>query len=55
MSNDPSPEDSMLAISRTKQIMQEFKNNSNVGQYIVEAKEVHTKILKANSEKYGEA
>ena len=52
LSNDPSPEDAKIAISRTKQIMQEFNNNPKVSHYMDEAKEVHSKILKANYEKY---
>ena len=52
MSNDPSPEDAKLAISRTKQIMQEFNENPKISQFMDEAREVHIKILKANLEKY---
>ena len=54
MSNDPSPEDAKIVILRTKQIMQEFNANPKISQFMDEAKEVHTKILKANQEKYGE-
>jgi len=50
MSNDPSPEDAKIAISRTKQIMQEFNKNPKIAQFMDEAREVHAKILKANSE-----
>jgi len=55
MTNDPSPEDAKTIISRTKQIMQEFSVNPKVSQFMDEAREVHTKILKANLDKYGEA
>ena len=54
MSNDPSLEDAKLAILRTKQIMQEFNMNSKISLFMDEAREVHTKILKTNLEKYGE-
>jgi len=54
MSNDPSPEDAKIAISRTKHIMQEFSNNHTVSKYMDEAKEVHKKMLKANYEKYSD-
>lgn len=54
MTNDPSPEDAKLAITRTKNIIQEFNANPNVSQFMNEAREVHTKILRANLEKYGE-
>ena len=53
MSNDPSFEDAKLAVSRTKYIMQEFNTDPKTSQYMDEAREVHTKILKANMEKYG--
>ena len=53
MTNDPSPEDAKLAISRTNFIMQEFNANPQISQFMDEAREVHTKILKANMEKYG--
>ena len=52
MSNDPSPEDARLVISRTKQIMNEFNTFSQISQYVDEAREVHSKIIKSNSEKY---
>ena len=55
MTNDPSPEDARLAINRTKHIMQEFNANPKISQFMDEAREVHTKILKANLEKYGDA
>jgi len=54
MTNDPTPEDAQLAISRTKHIMQEFNTNPDISQYMNEAREVHTKILKSNLKKYGE-
>ena len=50
MTDDPSREDAKNAIARTKQIIQEFSNNPKISQFIDEAKEVHAKILKANSE-----
>ena len=51
MSTDPSAEEAKVAIVRTKQIMQEFSNHPGISQYIKEAKEVHTKILKAAQKK----
>ncbi|MCL2366038.1 MAG: HEPN domain-containing protein [Oscillospiraceae bacterium] len=50
MSNDPSPEDAKIAISRTKQIMQEFNENPKIAQFMDEAREVHAKILNTNDE-----
>ena len=55
MANDPSPEDAKIAISRTKMIMQEFNNNHKAAQFMNEANEAHTKMLRANSEKYPDA
>ena len=52
MQSDPSPEDAKIAIARTQQIMQEFNENSKVSQFMDEAREVHTKMLRANYEKY---
>jgi len=54
MPNDPSPEDARLTITRTKQIMQEFNANPKIAQFMDEAKEVHSKILKANFKKYSD-
>ena len=54
MPNDLSPEDARLAITRTKQIMQEFNANPKIAQFMDEAKEVHKKILKANFKKYSD-
>jgi HEPN domain-containing protein len=51
MSDDPSPEDAKIAITRTNQIMQEFNNNPKVSQFMDEAKEVHRKMLRAGCEK----
>ena len=48
-SSDPTPEDARRAISRAKQIMQEFNKNSSVAQFMDEAREVHAKMLKENS------
>jgi len=55
MSNDPTPEDAKTAISRTKHIMQEFRSNPKISQFMDEAKEVFEKVLKSNYEKYSEA
>ena len=49
MPTDPTKEDSKVAISRTKQIIQEFSNNTNTSSFIKEAGEVHSKILKAST------
>ena len=54
MTTDPSPEDARLAITRTKQIILEFNTNPKISQFMDEAREVHTKVLKANLEKYGD-
>jgi len=48
LADDPSPEDAKLAISRTKQIMQEFNGNPKISKFMDEAREVHIKMLKAN-------
>ena len=48
MSTDPTADDAKVAISRTKHIMQEFRNHPAVTVYVNEAEEVHTKILKAS-------
>ena len=50
LSNDPSPEDAKVAISRTKQIIEEFSSNPKISKFIDEAKEVYTKVLKASTE-----
>ena len=52
MSNDPSPEDAKIAITRTERIMQEFNSNQKVAQFMDEAKEVHRKMLKTGCEKH---
>jgi len=52
--NDGAPEDAKLAISRTKQIIQEFSANPKVSQFVEEAREVHSKFLKANYAKYAD-
>ena len=49
LSSDPSPEDAKIAISRTKQIMQEFNKNPKVSLFMDEAREVHEKIIRAIS------
>ena len=48
LSDDPSPEDAKIAISRTKHIMQEFNDNPKVSKFMDEAREVHIKLIKAN-------
>ena len=48
MTDDPSPEDAKIVISRTKQIMQEFNGNRRVSQFMDEAREVHAKMLKVD-------
>jgi len=52
--DDPTPEDARLAITHVKRIMEEFNNNPAVSNYMDEAREVHTKTLKANYEKYAD-
>jgi len=52
LSNDPSPEDARVVISRTKQIIREFNGNPRIAQFMDEAREAHMKILKTNYEKY---
>jgi len=54
MAADPTPEDAKLAIARTEFVMQEFNNNPKISKYMDEAREVFTKILRTNQEKYGE-
>jgi hypothetical protein len=51
MSNDPSPEDARIAISRTKKIMQDFNDSPKIAQFMNEAKEVHLKMIRASSGK----
>ena len=48
LSNDPSPEEARIAISRIKQIIQEFSDNPKVTQFVGEAREVHAKMLRVN-------
>jgi len=55
MTNAPSPEDAQLAISRIKSKITEFSDIPKILLFIEEAIEVHTKILKANTEKFGES
>ena len=52
MLSDPTPEDARFAIARTKNVMNEFNGLSAISQFMDEAKEVHAKMLRANSEKY---
>ena len=54
MSTDPTVDDARTAIARTKQIMQEFRNQPSVSGFMREAEEVHLKILKASYEKYSQ-
>jgi hypothetical protein len=49
MTSDPTPEEAKLAISRTAQIVDEISSHESVKQFMDEAKEVHVKMLKANS------
>jgi len=55
MPSDPTPEDAKIAISRAKHIMEEFGANPKTSQFLVEAKEVHDKVIRASSEKYTKA
>ena len=50
MQSDPTPEDAKVAISRTRQIMEEFSKIPDIYEYVAEAKEVHEKILKSASD-----
>ena len=52
MKDDPTPEDARLAISHAKRIIEEFGGSSNVSQFMDEAREVYSKTLKHNQEKY---
>lgn len=52
MSNDPTVDDARTAISRTKEIMQEFRKHPDILNFMKEAEEVHSKILRTNYEKY---
>jgi hypothetical protein len=47
MKSDPTIDEAKVAITRAKQIMQEFGNFQSVSSFIKEAEEVHLKILKA--------
>ena len=46
MANDPTVDDARTAISRAKQIMQEFTKYPKTSEFIEEAEEVHIKMLK---------
>jgi len=48
MPNDPTPEDAKIAIARAKYIIGEFGANPKISQFMDEAREVFTKMLKAN-------
>jgi len=50
MTTDPTASEAHLAITRAKEIMQEFRNNPAVTAYMKEADEVHDKMIKAISE-----
>ena len=54
MTTDPSPEESRIAIARVKYIMHEFSKNDTISEFMNEANEVRTKILKASYEKYSD-
>ena len=47
MSSDPTTDEAKVAIARTKQILQEFAGNTTVSDFVKEAEEVHTKIIKS--------
>ena len=48
MSSDPTTDEAKVAIARTKQIMQEFASNKSVSDFMMEAEEVHAKIIKSS-------
>ena len=48
MKSDPTIDEANVAITRTKQIMQEFSKNPSISTFMKEAQEVHAKILKAS-------
>ena len=50
MKSDPTTDEASIAISRTKQIVQEFHTYQSISDFIKEAEEVHLKILKASSQ-----
>lgn len=52
MSSDPTVDDARVAITRTKQIMHEFGNHPKTIDFMKEAEEVHSKMLKGNYMKY---
>ena len=54
MKDDPAPEDARLAISHARSVMDEFKSNNIVSQFMNEAHEMFTKVLKSNYEKYAD-
>ena len=49
MVSDPTPDEAKLAITRTKEIINELGSNSKISDYMNEAKEVHIKMLKSSS------
>jgi len=52
MLSDPTPEDARVAIARTRGVLDEFSVAPAISRFMDEAKEVHVKMLRANSEKY---
>ena len=48
MKSDPTVEEAKTVIVRTKIILQEFRCFQSVSQFMAEAEEVHTKILKSS-------
>jgi len=49
MTSDPTPEEARLAIARTVYVVDEISSHGSVKKLMDEAKEVHAKMLKANS------
>jgi HEPN domain-containing protein len=47
MSTDPTPEDARIAISKAKEILDEFGRIPDIASYVNEAKELHANILKS--------
>jgi dsDNA-binding SOS-regulon protein len=54
MPTDPTVDDAKTAILRTRIIMQEFGNHTDISVFMKEAEEVYSKILKANYENYSQ-
>ena len=51
MKSDPTIDEAKVAITRIKQIMQEFGKNPSISIFMKEAEEVHDKILKGSASK----